>query len=155
MLNVAEPRPTVVLWVCIALFFARVVGQIEVLLVAPHWLPAMQAWYSGLLPYPLLLPIQIALLMVMCVLAIRARAPRRRIVGRNVAARRAPQILRALALLYFVVMAGRLVRVVYSYGGEYYLHGAIPIAFHWVLALYILVWTRLTAARVSVAENSR
>jgi hypothetical protein len=104
----------------------------------------MQAWYSGLLPYPLLLPIQIALLMLMCGLASRARTPRRRIVGRNVAARRAPRILRAVALLYFVVMAGRFVLVVYSYGGEYYLHGAIPIAFHWVLALYILVWTRLT-----------
>ena len=48
------------LWICIALFFVRVLGQIEVLLLAPDWLPPMAAWYSGLLPYPILLPAQIA-----------------------------------------------------------------------------------------------
>jgi hypothetical protein len=62
-----------VLWICIALFFARVVGQIEVLLLAPDWLPPMSAWYSGLLPYPILLPAQIGLLMLMCALVIRTR----------------------------------------------------------------------------------
>src|SRR6267154_2328683 len=96
-----------VLWICIGLFFARVVGQIEVLLVAPNWLPAMQAWYSGLLPYPLLLPIQIALLMLMCVLAIGTRtAPRLR--G---AADRTAAILRALAIVYVVVMVVRLILI--------------------------------------------
>jgi hypothetical protein len=51
------------LWSCIALFAARVLGQFEVLLVSPDWLPGMEAWYSGLLPYYLLLPVQIAILM--------------------------------------------------------------------------------------------
>ncbi|MFL6600472.1 MAG: hypothetical protein ACJ8R9_04010 [Steroidobacteraceae bacterium] len=136
-----------VLWVCIGLFFARVVGQIEVLLAAPSWLPAMQAWYSGLLPYPLLLPIQIALLMVMCVLAIGA-APRMR--G---AAARPAAILRTLALVYVAVMVVRLIVIVHRYAGDFYLHGAIPVAFHWVLALFILVWTRLTYGRSPRAED--
>src|SRR6266850_7547809 len=113
-----------VLWICIGLFFARVVGQIEVLLVAPSWLPAMQAWYSGLLPYPLLLPIQIALLMLMCVLAIGTRTvPRLR--G---AADRTAAILRALAIVYVAVMVARLILIVHRYGGGFYLHGAIPVA---------------------------
>jgi hypothetical protein len=43
------PPSTAVLWICIGLFFARVVGQLEVFLLAPPWLPPMQAWYSGLL----------------------------------------------------------------------------------------------------------
>ena len=132
-----------VLWICIGLFFARVVGQIEVLLVAPGWLPAMQAWYSGLLPYPLLLPIQIALLMLMCVLAIGTRTPRR-LRG---AADRTAAILRALAIVYVAVMVARLIVIVHRYGEDFYLHGAIPVAFHWVLALFILVWTRLTYGR--------
>jgi hypothetical protein len=125
--------PTVaVLWVCIGLFFARVVGQVEVLLVEPTWLPPMSAWYSGLLPYPLLLPLQIALLMAMSVLALRASSYSGS--GRKV--------WRTLALLYFAVMAVRLVLCVSAYGSEFYLHGAIPIALHWVLALFALVYVR-------------
>ena len=77
------------LWSCAALFASRVVGQLEALLVAPAWLPDMDAWYSGLMPYPLLLPAQIAILMLMAVVAwnrrvrggnshARIRAPRKR-----------------------------------------------------------------------------
>jgi hypothetical protein len=137
------PVSRAVLWACIGLFFARVVGQIEVLLVAPRWLPAMQAWYSGILPYPVLLPIQIALLVLMGVLAIRTRAPRRR----TDAADRTAKIFRALALLYVASMAVRLILILRLYGKDYYLHGAIPVAFHWVLALFVLVWARLTYGR--------
>ena len=57
------------LWSCIALFAARVIGQFEALVAQPAWLPDMDAWYSGLLPYHLLLPLQIALLMLMSVVA--------------------------------------------------------------------------------------
>ncbi len=87
------------LWTTTALFLLRVVGQIEVWLLAPDWLPPMQAWYSGLLPYPLLLPAQILLLMLMPVLAYR----------RTVAPARAEQnrhghkVLRGLALGYVTV----------------------------------------------------
>ena len=137
------------LWICIGLFFARVAGQIEVLLVAPHWLPAMPAWYSGLLPYPLLLPIQIVLLMLMCVLVIGTRTASRP----RGAAERTAAILRTFAIIYVAVMAARLILVVHRYGGDFYLHGAIPVAFHWVLALFILVWTRLRYGRREKSEE--
>lgn len=93
--------------------------------MAPRWLSAMQAWYSGILPYPLLLPIQIALLMWMGVLAIRTRAPRRR---RGVANRTA-KIFRILALLYVAGMAVRVILNLRLYGRDYYLHGAIRLRF--------------------------
>ena len=123
------------LWICIALFFVRVIGQIEVLLMAPRWLPPMSAWYSGLLPYPILLPAQIALLMLMCVLVIRT-CPSDEPPGR------AATIWRSLALLYFLVMVVRLGLSVHVHGRDFYLNGAIPVAFHWVLALFLLLLTR-------------
>jgi hypothetical protein len=126
-------RITAVLWICIALFFARVIGQVEALLLEPAWLPPMSAFYSGLLPYPLLLPLQIALLMLMCVLAVRQPQ-----------STRGPKVWRALAWIYFAIMAARLAWCVQKYGDEFYLHGAIPIAFHWVLALFVLAFARHT-----------
>ena len=127
---------TAVLWACIALFFVRVVGQIEVLLLEPAWLPEMSAWYSGLLPYPILLPLQIALLMLMCALVIRKAT-----MGSSVRVSRSGSgmIWRALAIAYFITMAVRLAWCIHRYGSDYYLHGAIPIAFHWVLALFALI----------------
>jgi hypothetical protein len=117
--------------------------------VAPHWLPAMQAWYSGLLPYPLLLPIQIALLMLMCGLAIGTRTASRP----RGAAERTAAILRTFAVVYVAVMAARLILIVHRYGKDFYLHGAIPVAFHWVLALFILVWARLRYDRSLRSED--
>lgn len=128
----ARSRGTaVLLWSCIVLFAARVIGQIEVLLLAPAWLPEMDAWYSGLLPYPLLLPLQILLLMIMSVVAWNRRVR----TGRFARAHpRTARGLRVFALVYFAAMAARLA----IQGMEH----AIPIAFHWVLALFVLVSAR-------------
>lgn len=133
------------LWICIALFFVRVVGQVEVLLLDPAWLPPMSAWYSGLLPYPVLLPVQIALLMFMCAIAVRGLKP---------SSARA-EMWRALALIYFALMLVRLIWCVRQFGHDFYLHGGIPIAFHWVLALFLLVWARHRVARVPVFRYVR
>ena len=132
-------------WVTLGLFFLRVVGQVEVWLLAPDWLPPMDAWYSGLLPYPLLLPAQVLLLMGMSVLAwVRAtRAPRV-----TAASARRDVALRVLAMLYFAAMAVRLAYIVATHGAGFYLHGAIPVAFHWVLALFLLAVTRPHRRRV-------
>ena len=93
------------LWSCIALFAARVIGQFETLVAAPAWLPDMEAWYSGLLPYYLLLPVQIALLMIMAVVAWNRRVR----TGRFALARpRVARVLRSVAVLYFLAMALRL-----------------------------------------------
>ena len=43
------------LWLFSVLLLLRVIGQIIVVLRAPRWLPPMEQWQSGLLPYPVLL----------------------------------------------------------------------------------------------------
>lgn len=142
------------LWSCVVLFAARVIGQIETLLVAPAWLPDMDAWYSGMLPYPVLLPVQIAILMLMAVVAWNRRVRS----GSFAHSRpRAARALRVLAAIYFAVMAARLAQNVAVNGPEYWRSGAIPVAFHWVLALFMLVSGRAsdTIMRVRIPARYR
>ena len=54
----APSRLSLLLWVLLALFCLRVIGQMLVAFWDVSFLPAMEEWYSGLLPYPLLLPSQ-------------------------------------------------------------------------------------------------
>jgi hypothetical protein len=127
----------VALWTCIGLFLLRVLGQIEVVLIAPAWLPPMEQWYSGLLPYPLLLPAQILILMLMTGLTVnemRRPHPMHRNGRWN--------WLKDLSLIYFGLMALRLV-LRFLRGAEDVIDaGGIPVAFHWVLALFLLVLSR-------------
>src|SRR5688572_15464260 len=50
------------LWILLALFVLRVVGQLLVVTGRAPFLPPMDEWQSGLLPYPVLLSSQIAIL---------------------------------------------------------------------------------------------
>jgi hypothetical protein len=133
----------VLMWSCVALFSVRVVGQLEALLVSPDWLPDMDAWYSGLLPYYLLVPAQIAILMLMSVVAWNPRIRSGTFAGANP---RGAMALRIFAGLYFTVMAVRLGVNVIDNGADFWRHGAIPVAFHWVLALFVLVAGRDAAS---------
>jgi hypothetical protein len=135
-------QTAVMLWACVALFAMRVIGQLETLLLEPAWLPDMDAWYSGLLPYPLLLPIQIAILMIMAVVAWNPRVRNGQFAQRHP---HAADALRLFALLYFVVMAVRLAVNINTNRADFWSEGAIPVAFHWVLALFILVSGRAPA----------
>jgi hypothetical protein len=139
------------LWSCTALFAARVLGQLETVLLAPPWLPDMDAWYSGLMPYPLLLPAQIAILMLMAVVAWNRR------IRNGSFARANPRVagaLRLFAYLYFVVMAVRLGVNGIDNGEEFWREGAIPVAFHWVLALFLLVAGRVPAQQQPQREEA-
>ena len=130
------------LWICVALFAARVIGQLQTVLLAPDWLPTMEAWFSGLLPYHLLLPAQIGILMLMAVVAWNPRMRGGEFAGANP---RAAEALRIFALLYFVVMAVRLAVNINTHRADFWSEGAIPVAFHWVLALFVLVAGRRSA----------
>ena len=48
-----------------AWFFLRVLGQALSVFLQVDWLPATEHWASGLIPYPILLTIQIVMLIVM------------------------------------------------------------------------------------------
>jgi hypothetical protein len=134
------------LWACVALFAACVIGQLETLLVEPAWLPDMEAW-AGLLPYPVLLPAQIGVLMLMAVVAWNRRVRNGSFARSHPRGARA---LRILAAIYFFAMTVRLAVNVQANGVEFWRDGAIPVAVHWVLALFVLVSGRASAVMGSV-----
>jgi uncharacterized protein len=109
------------------LFLVRVVGQIGVIAFRPAWLPPKAAW--NFMPYPLLLPTQLALLAVMGML-VRARAAP------------APELARGLivlALVYWAAMGVRYALQMRRRPEQRWLGGAIPIVFHCVLASFVFV----------------
>lgn len=128
------------LWVCLGLFAARVAGQAVVAVREVSWLPPMAHWYSGLLPYPLLLPVQILILALM--LAIGAGFTR----GRGVFVEPRPRLgrsVQAFAVLYAAGMGVRYAVTMWLFPERRWLGpGTIPIVFHWVLATFLLVFAR-------------
>jgi hypothetical protein len=122
------------LMLCLVLFYVRVIAQIEVLLLHPAWLPPMEAWYSGLLPYQWLLPVQIAVLILMGLIAWDHA------YGRGVfwpEHRRARVVLRWCAGLYAALMGIRLGVALSRPPHTALASGIIPVTFHWVLAGFI------------------
>ncbi len=133
-----------VLWLLQSLFFLRVMGQIYVGLYAPPWLPPWQEWYSGLLPYPVLLPVQIMLLMWMTVISY----DNSRDTGWFcVESHRMRHWLRWFAYVYAGSMLLRYVIVMSLRPDMRWLHGTIPIVFHWVLAGYVYTLTVVSAKK--------
>jgi hypothetical protein len=145
----AERMRIAALVAALLLFFCRVVAQIQVALVEPDWLPPMHAWYSGLLPYPVLLPVQIVLLMWMSAVAYD------HVRGGGFFWPDAPQVrtgLRWFAAVYAVAMAVRLLVALATGPGDAWSIGIIPVVFHWVLAAF--VWLVSQAPQRRSAESS-
>ena len=122
-----------------AAFAGRVFGQLLVAVVGVEFLPPMDAWYSGLIPYPALLTSQLV------IVALQIEISRELWVGRGAASVPRPVLGRALAwasLVYFLMMAGRylVTRLILSEAGQF--GDTIPIVFHWVLAAYLWVFSR-------------
>ena len=119
------------LWTLLALFVLRVAGQAMVAFWGVTWLPPMERWYSGLMPYPLLLPAQIAIVVLMakiCSDFTRRRGffvqPHRFFAG--------PWLW--FGWIYLAVMLARLpVQMLFKPDAP-----VIPIPFHWVLATFVI-----------------
>ena len=120
-------------------FLGRVLGQALVALWSPAFLPPMEEWYSGLLPYPLLLPAQIV------ILAFQLTLSRQLWVGSGTLTQQRPSLgsgLKWFALLYFLAMVARYVSAMALFPERRWFGGSIPIFFHWVLAAYVYVLSR-------------
>lgn len=132
-------RYAVVLWLLASLFLLRVLGQILVASLQVTWLPPMAQWHSGLMPYPMLLPVQVLILMVMMKIGrdfsrgegffVRPR----RLLGRP---------LVWFSVLYAASMVLRYVVTMALHPERRWFGGTIPIIFHWVLAGYLFVLGR-------------
>jgi hypothetical protein len=121
-----------------SLFLARVLGQFLVALEAPAWLPPMDEWQSGLLPYRWLLPAQVV------VLALQAQISVDLWHGRGAFALRRARLggwLRGFSYLYCGVMIVRYLATMVLVPEQRWLGDTIPIVFHLVLASYIYVWS--------------
>ncbi len=145
---------------CMALFFMRVVAPIQVVLLHPDWLPPIQAWYSGLIPYAALLPVQMLVLLFMAlVVSDHARG-----YGAFWPTRSSTRVaLRWVAALYAAAMAVRLMVTAAVTDGGWIDAGIIPVAFHWVLAGFLALIgaaparypVRSSAARTNVLTRDK
>ena len=124
------------MWLLLFAFFLRVLGQALVAFLQVDFLPPMAEWYSGLVPYPVLLPIQLVILAVQAKISLDIW----RDIGFFAVRRpRAGRLLCWLSYVYFGVMLLRYVVTMWLYPERRWWHGTIPIFFHWVLAAYLFI----------------
>jgi len=120
-------------------FLARVLGQALVAFWGVEFLPPIEEWYSGLLPYPLLLPAQIAILLL------QAAVSRQLWMGSGPLARPRPVLgerLKRASAVYFLVMVARYAVTMALFPRLRWVGRSLPTFFHWVLAAYIYLLSR-------------
>jgi hypothetical protein len=129
-------------------FMLRVLGQALVAFFRVDFLPPMNQWYSGLIPYTLLLPIQLIILGLQAKISLDIW----RGTGRLARCRpRAGRVLLGLSVVYFLAMVVRYALTIYLHPKRRWLTGTIPIIFHWVLAAYLFVLGRYYKSTACVA----
>jgi hypothetical protein len=135
--DVKDPASySVYLWVFTILLFARVLGQLVVAWSAPKWLPPMEHWQSGLLPYPVLLTGQAVVLILMVWISVDFSR------GAGFWVEPRPRLgLAALiwSCVYIAAMIARYVIRMARRPDQRWLGGTIPIIFHSVVAAF--QWT--------------
>jgi hypothetical protein len=121
------------LWICTLLLVGRVAGQLVVVLLAPRWLPPMERWQSGLVPYWFLLASQTVVVWLMVWISID--------FSRGSGYWVEPRVWAGPAAYYWsYAYAGAMV-VRYAirmstHPGERWFGGTIPIVFHTVVAVF-------------------
>lgn len=124
------------------LLYGRVLGQLIVYLDAPHWLPPMDEWQSGLLPYPVLLASQIVVLTFMTLIC------RDFVRGQGFFVDAHPRgglFSMWFAALYFAGMVFRYVFTMIRKPERRWFGGTIPIIFHSFVAAFLWTWGRYHA----------
>ena len=132
------PRRLVwLLWLLLFAFCCRVLGQALVAFLHVTWLPPMEAWYSGLMAYPLLLPTQLLIIAIYTKVCwdftrgdgyfVQARS----MFGRGVL---------WFGYVYLAAMVLRYIILMSLYPEARWFGGMIPIFFHWVLASFIIAF---------------
>lgn len=127
-----------------AQFAVRVVGQALVAFVGVSWLPAMEQWFSGVIPYPSLLIIQ--LLMLMLMIKITGEIWR----GKGTFAVVRPHwsnFLMKFSAAYAGLMVIRYALTMALHPEMRWFSDIIPIVFHFVLAGFIFVLGHYHQAR--------
>ena len=124
------------------LFAMRVAGQLVVRYAAPRWLPPMDRW--NLMPYRLLLPIQVVLLAVMSWISVSLLADEGFLAEPH---RGLGLFAVGFSFLYAGSMVVRYAGRMSRRPGERWFGGAIPIVFHVVLAAFVFTYGTYLASR--------
>ncbi len=121
------------LWVCLAIFIIRVVGQLLVYWFSIPLLPPFDAWYSGAISYKFLFIWQLIIIAAMTVFAFR-------VAGKLVRPRCCLGIfLQIIGIVYFSVMLVRLLIGLFELSDYTWFNRPIPSFFHLVLATYLFL----------------
>ena len=119
-------RPTL-LWILLALFTLRVLGQLLVVTGLAPFLPPMDHWQSGLLRYPFLLASQIVIIGVLATVCLQFSR------GEGYVVQHHGWLAAPLWIVGWIYAIGMVVRYVLLR------RDAIPVVFHIVLASFLLV----------------
>lgn len=128
----------VLLGVFTFLFILRVLGQVLVGLFEVSLLPPFEQWYSGLVPYPVLLPIQILFIIVMLKVVFDfARGSGFFVVPKS----KAGVVIKWFSYVYFLSMVLRYIITMALHPELRWFSGTIPIWFHMVLAAFLYTFS--------------
>jgi uncharacterized protein len=124
-----------VLWTLLALFALRVAGQMLVVLEVAPWLPPMDEWQSGLLPYPVLLFMQVIIIVVLGMVSVQFSRRRGLSVRPD---RRLGGVLWVVGWIYASSMVVRYGATMTMRPEKRWTGDLIPVVFHLVLASFLL-----------------
>jgi hypothetical protein len=131
------------------LFALRVIGQALVEFFGVDWLPRSGAWASGLIPYPILLAVQLAMLAGMLKISADVSVER----GFFAVPRPLwPRFLIGFSKLYAAGMALRYILTLIFFADMRWLGGIIPIFFHFVLAAFLYSWGRFVSRHPNICK---
>lgn len=128
---------TVALSVLLLLFILRVMGQMLVVFLHVSFLPPMEEWLSGAIPYPTLLIIQIGIIILF------GKICQDVFLDKGLFAKKNPMVgkfLMHFGIIYFSIMVVRYIVRMSLYPHEHWVGGCIPIFFHLVLATFIFLY---------------
>lgn len=132
----AAKRLAPILWALLFLFILRVIGQILVALDVVDFLPPMEEWQSGLLPYKYLLVAQIIIIIFY------GKICRDFTKGKGffvVPFRKIGKGFLIFGSIYFISMVIRYVLQMIIYPETRWFGGTIPIFLHFVLATFLIL----------------
>ena len=126
----------ILLWTFLLLFILRVLGQIYVAIYQVSWLPPMSEWYSGVMPYYLLLPSQFLIIMFMTMIAYDFTRASGFFFVTDPSTSTA---LIILSVIYFSAMVIRYIIKMTRHPEQRWFGESIPILFHSVLATFLFL----------------
>ncbi len=131
------------------LFFFRVLGQGLVVFFSVRWLPSAEQWASGLVPYPILLAIQVVMLIVMVEVVSDVWRGKGFFAQKRL---RFARFLVGFSAIYATTMVLRYVITMILRPEMRWYGGTIPIFFHFVLAAFLYTWGNFHAREALFAR---